>query len=87
MEQGEFILITNNIQVINKNHIKENILADKKKKHQFNIPAVFIQYTDAYKLKIKVSKSYEKFLVNNGEYLIESSLIREVTELVYNYYL
>jgi hypothetical protein len=87
LEPGAFILVTNNIKVINKNHIKEIILANKKKKLQFNILAIFIQYTDAYKLHIKVSKSYKNILINNGEYLIESPLIKEVIELGYNYYL
>ena len=88
LEDGEYILVSDNIKVKKiKRNIDEIIIADKKHKSHFIIPAKFIKYTNTYKLHIKIIKQYKNIVLKNMEYLIEASLIREVTEICYNYYL
>ena len=53
----------------------------------FTIPSKFITYTLDSKLKIKCYKDYEDILKSNIIYYIESELVREITQIVFNYFL
>ena len=76
-------MLNDNIKVI-KNQIVKLII---KKDDNFNIPVQFIEYSSDGKLKVTCLKNYKKLLYINKEYLIESSLFREVSVVVFNYFI
>ena len=84
LEKDDKLLINNNIGLRNKK--KEIYLLKNKKKGNYKIPAVFLEYKSGY-LSIKVMKKYLDLLEANKDYLIKYEIVRLVNEEAYNFYL
>ena len=88
LEKGEYLLVNNNITTKkNKNNnIYEIFKKNKKLSGEYVIPALFISYTENYRLKINITKDYKNIVKKDRFYLIDSDMCRIVSEKGYNYF-
>ena len=86
-EEGDLLLLNDNIKLKTTHDNNEVIKKNRKDYGNFAIPAKFISYTLNNKCKIKICKKFKNILKLNDEVLVESDLVREVTEKGFNYYL